>query len=760
MQPSLPSERDDPGRGSPWLFGTAIALGAFLLFAFEPLIARYILPWFGGSTEVWTTCMLFFQVTLLLGYLYAHLSSRYLSRRSQVVVHGVVMLAAVAFMPIIPADHWRPTGVSAPVLHILIMLAATAGVPFFAVAATAPLLQSWMSALDRTRNIYRLYALSNTGSLLALLSYPFLIEPWLTRHAQSWAWAGGLLALAALCAVSGMTVWALGRSPAPALAAPPRQDEGRHSRTATPRPSKADRRRARGLDGRGGGDDRWGVAFWALLPAAASAMLLASTNMICLEVAAIPFLWVLPLAVYLATFVLCFAGERWYPRAPFVALAALAIAAVAALHFGWVPRSSIGLQVLIYMAALFTSCMVAHGEAYRLRPAPERLTAFYLAIAGGGALGGFLVAVVAPLVFDAYWELFIAMPLCLGLGLASMQTSTPAGRPRFRLYRAMGYIAAAVAGAFLLATDSGPGWREETLERSRSFYGVLRVVESLVTPSATRSRVQWVVRVLRNGPVNHGVQVFDLLGKERARSGGAGAAPSPLVAQARFTPTSYYGPGTGGGIAMRFRPEGPGKPRRIGVVGLGAGTMALYGERGDTIRFYELNPDVAVAAERFFTFLADARARGVDIEVQLGDGRLLLQREPSRSLDVLAVDAFTGDAVPVHLLTRQAFELYLDRLRTDGVLTLHVTNRYLDLEREVVRAADALGVPVAVIPYRPSQSEPMQVGSEWVVVSQNPHLLADPAVRPFIVNNPAAAPKTSLWTDDFSSVFEVMRPRF
>jgi len=198
----------------------------------------------------------------------------------------------------------------------------------------------------------------------------------------------------------------------------------------------------------------------------------------------------------------------------------------------------------------------------------------------------------------------------------------------------------------------------------------------------------------------------------------------------------------------------------IGVVGLGAGTMALYGERGDTIRFYELNPDVAVAAERFFTFLADARARGVDIEVQLGDGRLLLQREPSRSLDVLAVDAFTGDAVPVHLLTRQAFELYLDRLRTDGVLTLHVTNRYLDLEREVVRAADALGVPVAVIPYRPSQSEPMQVGSEWVVASQNPHLLADPAVRPFIVDNPAAARKTSLWTDDFSSVLEVMRPQF
>ena len=758
MPAALAADRDGQGRTWPLMFGTAIALGAFLLFAVEPLIAKYILPWFGGSTEVWTTCMLFFQMTLLLGYLYAHVSSRLLSRRSQLLVHGAVLLVAMAFLPVIPAGHWKPTGVTAPTLHILTMLAATIGVPFFAIAATGPLLQSWMNALSPRRNIYRLYALSNAGSLLALLGYPFLIEPWLTRRAQSWSWSAGLLVLAGLCAVCAGAIWRLARE-APSAPVPQPAAQEHRERAVKGKPPKAGRTRADAAAGHGGSDERWNMAFWVLLPGAASAMLLASTNMICLEVASFPFLWVLPLAVYLITFILCFAGERWYPRVPLVALTALAIVGVAGLNFGWIPRSSIALQIFIYMAALFTSCMVAHGETYRLRPATERLTAFYLAIAGGGALGSFLVAVVAPLVFRAYWELYIAMPLCLGLGLAAIRRVGPTGPRPFRPYRALAFVLAAVVVAFVLATDRPLPWHEETLARTRNFYGVLRVVESALNANAGAPGLEWVIRVLRNGPINHGVQVYDVLGADRARPR-APNAPSAMVVEARTTPTSYYGPHTGGGIAMRFHPDGTNRPRRIGVVGLGAGTMALYGEGGDTIRFYEINPDVPVAAEGYFTFLADARQRGVNLEVELGDGRLRLQEEPSRSLDVLAVDAFTGDAVPVHLLTREAFALYLDRLRPDGVLTLHVTNRHLDLEREVVRVATSLRVPVAVVPYRPSQSEPMQVGNEWVLVTTNQRLLADPAVRPYLVDSSKGPAKVSLWTDDFSSVLEVLRPQF
>lgn len=763
MTTSFTAEHNDQGRAWLLTYGVAITLGAFLLFEVEPLVAKYILPWFGGSTEVWTTCLLFFQVMLLLGYLYAHLSSRFLSRRSQLILHGVVLLGAMAFLPVIPAEHWKPTDVNAPALRILALLTATAGLPFLAIAATSPLLQSWMSALRPQRDVYRLYAVSNGGSLLALVSYPILVEPNLSRHAQSWAWSAGLLALATLCVLCGTPVWELDRAPASASTPSPPTGPGRLGRTSKARPVKIGRPHAHVVKNPAHEDGPWSKIFWVLLPAAASMMLLASTNMICLEVASFPFLWVLPLTVYLLTFIFCFAGERWYPRATFVALTALSVLGVASLHFGWIARPSIALQIFTYMSALFTCCMVTHGETYRLRPAPEKLTAFYLSIAAGGALGGFLVAIVAPLVFRAYWELYIAMPLCLGLSLAAIRPTGPAGPLRFRRYRALGIMLAAGTGAFLLVTDSGAVRQEETLERTRNFYGVLRVLEATSRPRANMPKLVLKLRKLLNGPTNHGGQIYDVrMGEEAPHPPlplDASTIP-PAVVQARATPTTYYGPGTGGGIAMHFHSDGTMRPRSIGVVGLGVGTLALYGQVGDTIRFYEINPDVPIVADKYFTFLSDARRRGVNLEVKLGDGRLLLQKESSRSLDILVVDAFSGDAVPVHLLTREAFELYLDRLRDDGVLAIHASNRHLDLKWEILRIARFLNMPAALIHHTPSPREPTLLESKWVLVTRNTRLLDDPTVQPYLVDNPAELKKVSLWTDDFSSVLEVLEPQF
>ena len=509
---------DRRSAGLAWSYGTAIGLGAFLLFEVQPLIARYILPWFGGSIEVWTTCMLFFQVMLLLGYLYAHLITRALSLRGQAAVHGAVLLAALAFLPVVPTDRWRPSGSGSPTLQILLLLVATTGLPFFALSATSPLLQRWIATLRPGRNVYSLYALSNAGSLLALVTYPFVVEPFLARRAQSWTWSAGLIAFAAVMAACAWPVWTLGRG---AGEAPPegRRDpeRGRGAVGAADRKSRPAKGERSALDHApdGGVRDR---VLWLLLPAAASMMLLASTNTICLQVAPFPLLWVLPLTLYLLTFIVCFAGERWYSRGVCLTLAAASGLGVAGLRYGFIHTSSIAVQVGIYTAALFTCCMVCHGETYRLRPPPEKLTSFYLVISCGGALGGFLVAVVAPLVFPDYWELYVAMAVSLAAGVAARLPAGKRRAGRWHVARAFPIVALLGGGLALVAVDRGPEAAGRTLERSRNFYGTLRVLEKQVPFRADRPGVELALRELWNGPILHGDQFYDV----ESRDGEAG----------------------------------------------------------------------------------------------------------------------------------------------------------------------------------------------------------------------------------------------
>jgi len=745
---------DSRGAGLIWSYGTAIGLGAFLLFEVQPLIARYILPWFGGSIEVWTTCMLFFQVMLLLGYLYAHLITRALSLRGQAAVHAAVLLAALAFLPVVPADRWRPSGAGIPSLRILLLLAATTGVPFFALSATSPLLQRWIATLRPGRNVYSLYALSNAGSLLALVTYPFVVEPLLSRRAQSWSWAGAFVAFVAVLAACAWRVWASGGGAGKAAAPGPTDPEPeRGAAGAADRASRSAKGRRDAADRASEGGEHARV-FWLLLPAAASMMLLASTNTICLEVVPFPLLWVLPLTLYLLTFIVCFAGERWYPRGVCLALGAASGVGIAAIRYGFLQTNSTAVQVGIYTVALFTCCMICHGETYRLRPPPERLTSFYLVISCGGALGGFLVAVVAPLVFPGYWELYVAMAVCLAGGVAAVRPAAARGVRGWRLARTLLAVAFLGGGLAMVVVDRGPEAAGRTLERSRNFYGTLRVLEKQVPFRADRPGIELALRELWNGPILHGEQFYDA-----ARRGGepGTSAPLPQVAVLRRLPTTYYGADSGCGIAMRYHPGGADAPRRIGVVGLGTGTLAGYGQPGDTIRYFEINPDVATVAERYFTFLADARERGVKIDVVLGDGRLSLQKEPERAFDILVVDAFSGDAIPVHMLTREAFTLDLSRLRDDGVLAVHVSNRHLSLANEVRRLAAALGVPEVIVRHQPPSRRSGLLPSEWVLLSRNRAFLDGPAVKAHM-NDGRGEPSGGLpWTDDFSSVLRAVR---
>ncbi|MBZ5589259.1 MAG: fused MFS/spermidine synthase [Acidobacteriia bacterium] len=756
------TDRDGARPALAWSYGTAIALGAFLLFEVQPLIARYILPWFGGSIEVWTTCMLFFQVMLLLGYLYAHVSTRFLPPRGQAALHGAVLLAAMAFLPVIPADRWRPSTVDVPSLRILLLLLATTGLPFFALSATSPLLQSWISTLRPKRNVYRLYALSNAGSLLALMTYPFLVEPYLARRAQSWAWSAGLIAFAVTCAICAFPVWAIGRLPGEP--APPDSPKRYHGQPATiargraPRSGKREGHAATDAPTDGG---RRALIYWLLLPAAASMMLLASTNMLCLEVASFPFLWVLPLTLYLLTFILCFAGERWYPRRVMFGMAVVAGLGVVALRYNWLHTVSMAFQVVVYMAAMFACCMICHGETYRLRPPAERLTAFYLLISSGGALGGFMVAIVAPLLFRGYWEFYLAMPLCVALAIDAMQPMGERRARRWRFARTLGEAAIVCAGALLVVVDRRVDASGRTLERARNFYGVLRVMEKDLPLRPDRPELEFTLRELQNGPITHGSQIYDVrVHEELARSPRGTDRPLkvPSATIVRAAPTTYYGPDSGGGVAMRFHPDGTNRPRRIAIVGLGAGTLAAYGRPGDTIRYYEINPEVAAVADSYFTFLSDCRQRGVHLDVVLGDGRLSLQREPANGLDILVVDAFTGDAIPVHLLTREAFALYFNCLRREGVLAVHVSNRHLSLAEEVGRLARAFDVPEVLLRHRPDKRQLALTPSEWVLLSRNRLLLDDPLIRPHVVGSPVGIDVGGPpWTDDFSSLLGALR---
>jgi hypothetical protein len=693
-------------------YAFAIFTGAFLLFQVQPLMGKYLLPWFGGAPGVWTTCILFFQVVLLAGYLYAHLSTRLLKPRTQIVLHLALIGAALVALPIVPSESWEPQTAADPTIRVLTLLAACVGLPYFVLSATAPLLQHWFARSHPGASPFRLYALSNAGSLLALLSYPVVFETWLTRHSQAAIWGAGLALYALACGFCAARLW---QNPnAVSLADTPEVTRSENSPTA-----RAPKARARQETARATPSTTSHKILWLSLPACASVLLLAVTNKICQDLAPVPLLWLLPLSVYLASFIVCFERPNWYVRYAFGPALALALAAmVCMLAERFAPPTP--LQVLIYAAGLFVCCMVCHGEVYRLKPSPEHLTAFYLLVAAGGALGGLFVAVLAPIMFPDYFELHWGMILCGTLFLIVCAR----GRARpLRPWHAATWTGSWLALAILawLLWGSIHKYASVRAYRARNFYGVLNVYRHQF-PDPSLSLVELV-----HGRIAHGMQ---FLHPARARQ-----------------PTLYYSEGSGIGHAFRALAF---PNRRIGVVGLGAGTLAAYGRAGDQIRFYEINPEVQKVAESFFTFLKNSAAA---TSIVLGDARLSLEREAPQNFDLLVLDAFNSDSIPTHLLTREAFESYERHLKPNALIAVHISNASLNLEPVVARVADGSGYVARVLQQAEANEAQGVLPSTWVLLARSAAHQALSAGRPAA----ALASSAPLWTDEYSGLFRLLR---
>lgn len=693
------------GRCGHYLYALTILLSAFLLFQVQPLIAKLILPWFGGAAAVWITCLLFFQVALLLGYLYAHGLIRCFAAPWQTRIHLALLTVSLLSLPILPSAAWKPAAAGEPVLGMLLLLTVTVGAPYCLLASTSPLLQAWYAREHGGTDAYRLYALSNAGSLLALLSYPVLVEPYISAHVQAAGWSVAY----ALACVAGAGVTLLRR---PAFQAEPSPE------AAVTTPWAA----------------RW---FWLALPACGTALLLAVTDHLSQNVAAVPLLWVVPLSFYLLSFVLCFEGRRWYRRDLFLRLLAVALGGMAyALQPEFVNVSLI-LLIPLYCLGLFICCMVCHGELARLKPHPSQLTSFYLMISLGGALGGAFVALVAPHIFSGYFELHVALGACAVLVLAALHRD-----PQSPFYRGRWQPAwlVVVGIAILLNLSLIVGIRKQIADTRvmvRSFYGVLRendfeapLAAQLQEQTSNPEEAPVTRRKLLNGTIQHGLEF--------------------MTPDLRRLPTAYYGPHSGAGLAIRIAAERG--PLRVGVVGLGVGTLATYGKPGDHYTFYEINPQVIELAQRDFYFLRDSAAK---VDIVLGDARLSLERQAPQGFDVLAVDAFSGDAIPVHLLTREAFELYFLHLKPDGVLAVHVSNNYLNLRPVVARAAAWLRKPTILIVNEDDKANGIY-RSSWVLIAGNADFFEAPEIKSAAHPLPSAT-HVKLWTDDYSNLFAILK---
>ena len=696
-------------------YSLTIFLSAFLLFLVQPLIGKYILPWFGGTPAVWSTSMLFFQTLLLAGYAYSHKIVSKLSLRRQGRVHLVVLGVSLVLLlvmyftwetPITPGTSWQPRGGDNPVPQILTILAVSVGLPYLVLSTTSSLLQAWFSRAYAKRSPYRFYALSNIGSLLALISYPFVIEPALSIKEQANLWSAGYIVFGLGC---GYVALRLLRFPDPT--------------------ASQNKRRSRPVDK---GKSRPGVThpwLWLTLSACASMLLLATTNQMTQDIAVIPFLWVLPLALYLLSFILCFANARWYSRWFFVGLF------VVTFLYCWVLVERNALHIVIQLAVhaslLFVACMICHGEMVRLRPGPEHLTKFYLIISLGGALGGIFVGLFAPLLFNNFWELPLGLLICWVLLLVTWQIdkSSPLYGKMFLSVVLM--LALASAWLVFVTYNYIQNFRMTTLEASRNFYGVLWVAERWFDGTDDSAYE------LGHGATRHGSQYTS--------------------ESRRQEPTSYYSEESGGGLTLLHYPRDE-DGLRVGVVGLGVGTLATYAHSGDVFRFYEINPEVIQLAEGaggYFTYLEDTPA---SVEIVPGDARLSLERELAEGspqhYDVLVLDAFSSHSIPVHLLTRESFQVYLAHLEADGVLAAHIGNPHLNLQPVLAQLADYFGMKAVLI--EAEGDGQARDDSIWVLMTRNATFLDQPEIVEHSLPVEDSGGRLRLWTDDYSNLFQIL----
>jgi hypothetical protein len=648
--------------------------------------------------------MLVFQVLLFAGYAYAHLTTEYLKPRHQIALHMLLMLAAIATLPIAPDVSWKPTNSDTPALRIMLLMVVCVGLPYFILSATGPLVQGWFSRTHAGQSPYRLYSLSNVGSLLALVSYPLLFEPNFSVYSQSAIWSVSFAIFASLCAFSG---WQMRHVNTTTTAQP--VDVLNHCKPEIPihRPT-------------------WGlIGLWFLFAMAPSLLLLASTNQVCMDVAVIPFLWVLPLALYLVSFILCFDSDRWYVRRPYlVSTVVLQIASVyLATQGSGVP---ILLQVALYFGSLFCCCMTCHGELAALRPHPRYLTHYFLTISAGGAAGGLFVGLLAPILFVTYSELQVGI-LCFMVAFMCLR----AREDGFSLPIPNWATPIAVASALVIAViglaqaSKNP---KNAIVASRNFYGMLKV-EQVHRPAESIAPML----ELAHGRIAHGAQFIE---------------PSM-----RRIPTAYYANNTGIGQLMLSDSGQAG--RRVGIVGLGVGTLAAYGRTGDYFRMYEINPDVISIAKKHFTFLGDSWAEQA---IVTGDARLSLEFESPQNFDILVLDAFSGDAIPVHLLTREALQVYMKHLRTDGVLACHISNLHFNLRPVIAGLANELGLTYRFIGNAADINTAARP-AVWALLARTPETLA----KLDNVSNaiPSGQPTQHVgrpitWTDARSNLLEVI----
>jgi len=705
-----------------WLAAITVLVGAFLLFQVQPVISKIILPWFGGGPSVWTTCLLFFQVMLVVGYAYAHLLTRYVPPNRQAWVHGILVLVSLLTLPILPAESWKPDDAGSPMAQILMLLLVSVGIPYLLLSATGPLVQVWFARRYPDRSPYRLYALSNVGSLGGLLTYPFLVEPAMTSPQQAHGWSLLFVVYAVLAILLAVLFARYLRSHA--------------ERGGTPEPDEIDVAEKKKSAKEDAGAGNWDRLTWLLLPAFATLMLMAVTNHLCLNVAVIPFFWVVPLSVYLLTFIICFDRPNWYRRGLFTPLAMFSTLAVSSIYMRFLVNNlfeDIGLglnfsnvaenlvvNTLAHLLLLLVACMLCHGELVKRKPPTSQLTSFYLLVSIGGALGGVMVSIICPLLFPVFLELYVGILVVFmfAAGMVIRNILGGHGLMQMGVTITLGMLLGIVATAQWSMIDE----KETTILATRNFYGVL-----LVREDAEK-------RSLVNGEILHGLQ---LLSEDRRRE-----------------PTTYYGRKSGVGIAIeQSRAD---RPLKIGAIGLGVGTIACYAKPGDEIDFFEINPDVIRLARSHFTFLKDCP---VEPRIIQGDARLSLERMKPAEYDVLAVDAFSSDAIPVHLLTVEAIELYQQHIKPGGVIAIHVSNRHLRLVPVVTGLARHHGLQFALVLSVPKDDDTWLDQADWVLLTRNEDFLNDPTVKNAARKmTESDSQEVRLWTDNYTSLLEILKP--
>jgi hypothetical protein len=747
----------------------AIFVSAFLLFQIQLIVGKHFLPWFGGTPAMWTTCMFFFQILLLVGYLYSHILADKLPLRWQGVVHIAVLLSTFSWLvffaimwhsPLLPDSRWKPSGPEHPVFHLVVLLGIGAGLPYLTLSTTGPILQSWFARTYPTATPYRLYALSNLGSFLGLLTYPFAVEPWFTLKAQAAWWTAGYCVFLFPCGFCALKLQ------------PKNVREGSPISSASAAQPSAEQPTLSLL------------VFWLALAACGSLLFLSTTNQICQNIAVVPLLWVWPLSVYLLSLVICFDRPSWYWRAVFHPIfIAGTIIALFLLNGG--ALTHLPLQIMLYSFILFAGCMVAHGELASSKPGIEHLTLFYLMVATGGAIAGIFVVLVAPRIFNSFSEHSLGLWLTMLLMFLALIRDQ-----RSWLYTRFGLAAIAVGVAFLpgsilLVMGGRIGWNyifltgvvligvyvltrnaksgfDQTKRRaapwfvtfamlllasvfllstnlqlqssilaSRNFYGLLTVQE------INRGDPEWIALRLSHGRISHGFQFRE--------------------PQKSVLPTSYYGITSGVGqalVALRGTPTAA-RDLRVGVIGLGVGTLAAYGRHGDYFRFYEINPDVIRIAgdPKYFTYLTKSQSR---LNIVPGDARLSMARELGRNepqnFDLLVVDAFSGDAPPVHLLTKQAFEIYLREIDSNGVIAVNITNTFIDLQPVLYEIAQNMKLKYAMV--HSDGDGRISLYCDWVLLSRQS---LDDRLGTAVRDQARPTRNVRLWTDDYSNLFAVLR---